>query len=247
MVLHAFKNGVTILNEDNLNMPLASQPFKFIYTGSQRDSKVGSGVTENSCAEYNYAARFTLTGATDIGRIDLELDKDGDGSDLTVQIRSGLTTSSDGTLLKEVVVPKEFIPDPKGWVSIPIGLTGLTEGNQYWIVAIRAGDVSNKIDWIGESSADGSYPVYRRAANTGNWTTGRPAVHFRIFSNDPAEGQDDIMHTITGENAIATYEYDIDGLVEKIYRYIPSEDGSAGGIRSILTMQMSGEYIMGGE
>lgn len=247
MALYAYKNGVTIVNEDNWNQPLVSQPFKLIYAGSQRDAKAGAGVTENSIATYNYAARFTLIGATDIGRVEMELDRDGDGADLTVQIRSGLTSGNDGTLIKEVVLPKEFISLTAGWVSIPFNLTGLTAGAYYWIVVIRAGDAANKIDWVGESSTDSSYPVYRRSGSTGTWTTGRPAMHFKVFSNDPAEDQDDVIHRITSDTAYATYEYDGDGLIEKIYRYIPPEDGPAGGIRSILTMQMSGEYIMGGE
>ena len=228
-------------------MPLVSQPFTLIYAGSQRDAKAGSGVNENSLASNNFCARFTLTGATDIGRLELELDKDGAGADLVVEIRSGMVPGSgnDGTLLKTITVPAEFIPDPKGYWSIPVNLAGLTSGAQYWIAAKRGGDATNDVEWIGEASQDGSYPAYYRAGESGSWTANN-ALHFKVFSNNPAEGQDEIKHTVTGTNLAATFEYDVNGLVSKAYRYLPPEDGSAGGIRDVVTYTMSGEYLMGG-
>ena len=82
MTLHAFKDGLTILNQDNLNSLLALQPFQLIYEGTQRDAKTGSGVVENSIANYNYCARFTLTNSTTLeGRA-----ASGPGTDL---VRSG--------------------------------------------------------------------------------------------------------------------------------------------------------------
>lgn len=215
-----------------------------IYTGSEIDSKTGAGVTENSLADYTYAARFTLTGVTEISRVELRLDRDGTGADVTVQIRSGLNPdgSNDGTVLKQVVVPKEFIPDPVGWWSVPIALTGLTAGNQYWLVVLKAGDATNKVDWVGEASADGGYPVYRRAGSSGAWTTGRPALHFRVYSGETGE----LKHGIYGQNGYTTVEYSGE-LVSKVYRYLPPSDGPAGGIRDVLTMTWSGEYLKRGD
>ena len=89
-MLYAFKDGLTILNEQNLNQILALQPFQLIYEGTQRDAKTGGGVVENSIADYSYCTRFTLTGSTEIGRIELEVDRDGLGADLVVQIREGM-------------------------------------------------------------------------------------------------------------------------------------------------------------
>ena len=86
MTIHAFKDGLTILNQDNLNSLLALQPFQLIYEGVQRDAKTGSGVVENSIADYSYCARFQLWESTTIGRVELHLDKDGAGADLIVQI-----------------------------------------------------------------------------------------------------------------------------------------------------------------
>lgn len=228
-------------------MPLISQPFTLIYTGSQRDAKTGSGVNENSLSGPNFCARFTLAGATDIGRIELELDKDGDGADLVVEIRSGMDPASgnDGTLLKTVTVPAEFIPDPKGYWSIPVNLTGLTAGAYYWIVAKHGGDFTNDVEWIGENVQDAGYPAYYRWESSGVWGPAY-ALHFKVFSNNPAAGQDEIRHTITGTNLSATFIYDVNGLVTKAYRYLPPEDGAAGGIRDIVTYAMSGNYLMGG-
>ncbi|NTW04527.1 MAG: hypothetical protein HGA27_00230 [Peptococcaceae bacterium] len=222
------------------------QDFYLIYDGTAVDSKIGAGVSENSIADYSYAARFTLTGVTELSRIELELDSDGVGADITVQIRSGLTSSDDGTLLKEVVVPKEFIPTTATYWSIPINLTGLVSGNQYWIVVKNAGDAINKLDWIGEASVDASYPVYRRAGNTGNWTTGQNALHLKIYSGEVGE----LKHGIYGTYGYTTVEYSSE-TVSKVYRFLPAKDiygvvDWASGIRNIQTYTWNGEYLKAG-
>lgn len=242
MTLHAFKDGLTILNQDNLNALLSLQPFQLIYEGVQRDAKTGGGVVENSIAEYSYCTRFTLSG-TEISRVELEIDRDGLGADLTVQIRQGMNPASgvDGTLLKEVIVPKEFIPETKTYWSVPIGLTGLTSGGQYWLVVLRAGDSVNKLDWIGETSQDVSYPAYQRAGDSGVWTA-RNALHFKVFSGESGE----LIHGIYAGTGYTTVLYEGE-LITKVCRYLPPADGPEGGIRDVLTLNWSGEYIKGGD
>ncbi len=242
MSLYAFKDGVTILNEQNLNQMLSLQPFQLIYEGVQRAAKTGSGVVENSIANYSYCTRFTLTGSTEIGRVELELDRDGLGADLIVQIRSGMNPGSgvDGTLLKQVIVPREFIPDPKAYWSVPIGLTGLTSGGQYWLVVQRNGDATNKVDWIGETAQDTNYPAYYRAGDSGAWTANN-ALHFKVFSGESGE----LIHGIYGGNGYTTVVYDGE-IISKVYRYLPPADSTDGGIRDIITYAWSGEYLVSG-
>ena len=243
MTLYAFKNGLTILNQDNLNTLLSLQPFQLIYEGAQRDGKTGSGVSENNLANYSYCTRFTLTGSTEIGRVELELDRDGLGADLVVQIRSGMdpAAGTDGTLLKQVVVPKEFIPDPKAYWSVPINLTGLTSGGTYWLVVIKAGDSTNHLDWIGETAQDASYPAYYRAGDSGAWTANN-ALHFRVLSGETGE----LVHSIYAGTGYTTVEYSGE-IISKVYRYLPPADGPDGGIRDVLTYNWSGEYLTGGD
>jgi len=246
MALNAFKDGVTILNQDNLNQMLALQPFQLIYEGTQRDAKTGSGVTENNLANYSYCARFTLVGSTEIGRVELGLDRDGTGADLIVQIRSGMNPVSgiDGTMLKQVVVPKEFVPDPKAYWSVPIGLSGLTSGAQYWLVVLRAGDATNHLDWIGETTQDANHPTYYRAGTSGAWTATN-ALHFRVLSG--AEGE--VMHSIYAGTGYATLAYEtVNGVprLKKIYRYLPPSDGAAGGIRDVVTLTWTDGIITQG-
>ena len=242
MTIHAFKDGLTILNQDNLNSLLTLKPFRMIYEGTQRDGKGGSGVLENTLADHNYCARFTLTGSTAIDRVELHLDKDGTGADLVVQIRSGMVPASgtDGTLLKEVLIPAEFIPTSAAYISIPIGLTGLTSGGTYWLVVKRNGDAANKVDWIGETSQDASYPAYRRVGDSGAWEA-TYALHFKVFSG--ASGL--VRHIIEGGNAMTTIDYS-GGLPSKLYSYIPPSDGPAGGVRDVLTLTYSGGLPVGG-
>jgi hypothetical protein len=241
-VLYAWKDGLTTINEQNMNSLLSLQPFQLIYEGTQRAGKTGGGVVENSIANYSYCTRFTLTGSTEIGRIELELDRDGLGADLIVQIRSGMDPASgiDGTLLKQVVVPKEFVPDPKAYWSIPIGLSGLTSGGQYWLVVQRNGDATNKVDWIGETTQDASYPAYYRAGISGAWTVNN-ALHFRILSGESGE----LKHSIYAGTGYTTVEYSGE-IISKVYRYLPPADGPAGGIRDIITYTWSGEYLTKG-
>jgi len=243
MPLYAFKNNVSVLSENLLNQLLSLQDFRLIYTGSQVDAKTGSGVTENSIAEYTFAARFTLTGVTEISRVELELDKDGDGADLVVQIRDNDFNpdgSDDGTVLKQVVVPKEFIPASAAYWSVPIDLTGLTAGNYYWLVVVKAGNATNKVDWVGEAGQDASYPVYYRAGNTGAWTAGN-ALHFKVYSGESG----DLLHGIYGTNGYTTVEYSGE-IINKVYRYLPPSDTTAGGIRDIITYTWNGEYLKKG-
>lgn len=243
MAISAWKDGETIINEDNMNALISLQNFRLIYEGSKRAEKAGSGINENNLANYSYCARFTLTGSTEISRIELELDRDGNGADLIIQIRSGMIPASgvEGTVLKEVVVPKEFIPDPKGWWSVPIGLTGLTSGGQYWIVILRGGDATNHIDWIGENATDSSYPAYRRAGTSGNWTANN-ALHLRVFSGDSGE----LFHSIYSGTGHTTVLYSGE-LINKIYRYLPPATTHEGGVRDILNLSWVGEYLKGGD
>lgn len=240
--LYAFKDGVTVLNQDNMNSLLSLQPFQLIYEGTQRDAKTGSGVVENSIAEYSYCTRFTLAGSTEIGRIELELDRDGLGADLIVQIRSGMNPANgeDGTLLKQVIVPKEFIPDPKAYWSVPIGLSGLTSGGQYWIVVVRNGDAVNKVDWIGETSQDGSYPAYYRDRDSGAWTL-RNALHFKVLSGELGE----LVHSIYAGTGYTTVIYSGE-VISKVCRYLPPLGSTEGGIRDIIIFSYSERKIVGG-
>ena len=241
MSLKAFKNGVTVFDESTMNRMIRVPAEVVLYEGTQRDAKTGAGVTENSLADYNYAIRFTATGTTEIARVELELDRDGLGADLVLEIRSGLLAdgSNDGTLLQTIKVPKEHIPDPAVYRSIPINVRGLTAGTQYWIVVKRAGDATNKVDLVGEASADGSYPVYRRAGDSGAWTTGRPAIHFRVFSGRTGE----MVHTLYAGGGHETYDWSVSGVFLRIRYWLPpSDDGTVGGIRDIENVIFDGEY-----
>lgn len=241
MAIKAFKNGVTVFDESVMNRMIRVPAEVVLYEGTQRDAKTGAGVTENSLADYNYAIRFTATGVTEISKIELEVDKDALGADLTIEIRSGLLAdgSNDGTLLTTIKVPKEHLPDPAAYRSIPVNVRGLTSGNQYWIVVKRAGDAVNKVDLIGEASADASYPVYRRAGSSGAWTTGQNAIHFKIYSGRTGE----MVHTLYDGGGHETYNWTVVGVFLRTYYWLPpSDDSTVGGIRNIENVIFDGEY-----
>lgn len=241
MTMNAFKDGLTVLNQDNLNALLSLQPFQLIYEGTQRSAKIGSGVVENNIADYSFCSRFTLTGSTAIDRVELEVDRDGNGADLVLQIRSGMNPAggNDGTLLKQVVVPKEFIPTTKAYWSIPVGLAGLTSGGQYWLVVKRGGDATHHLDWVGETAQDSSYPAYYRAGDNGAWTANN-ALHFRVYSGISTNNR--AIHVLV-PNAYMWLFYDAQGFWQKVYTYCPAADTHEGGIRQKVTINRSGSVV----
>ena len=200
-----------------------------LYVGMQRDALTGAGTSEYSLADFNYAIRFTASGTTEIARVELDLDRDGLGADLVLEIRSGLLAdgSNDGTLLATISVPKEHLPDPKAYWSIPVNVRNLTAGALYWLVVRRAGDATNKVDLVGEASANANYPVYRRAGTSGAWTTGQNAIHFCTYSGRTGNLRH-VLYTDSGGHE--TYVWDILGVFLRTYYWLPSV---AGGIRRI--------------
>lgn len=231
--INAFKNGVTAVDADNFNPLLNLLPFKIFYQGSMRDSKTGTGVMENNLSANSYCCKFTLNGVTEIERIAVRLDRDGNGADLTVEIRDNTfnpVTGVEGNILKSVLLPAEFVLLSAEYISIPIGLTGLVSGGSYWIVIKKAGDASNKIDWVGQTSQDGSYPAYRRSGDAGIWTATN-ALYFYVYSGKTGLP----YHVIEGGNSLTTITYS-DGLPQRIFQYIPPADGPAGGIRDAMML-----------
>lgn len=226
MPLWAFKNGVTVLDQNTMNSLLAAQPSVLIFDGTQVDAKVGTGVTDNDLSLYTFMARFTLTGQTTIGRVELELTKAGVGADLTLEIRANdfnPNGTNDGTLLKQVKLPAKIFPTSPAYISLPVDLSGLTAGAYYWLRINKAGDSINKLLWRGEAAQDAAYPVYYRSSATGVWTAGN-ALHFKVFA--ATAGTYTLKHGIWGTNGKTLIEYNADGTIAYIWRWLPSSDGS---------------------
>lgn len=240
-MLYAFKDGVTPISEATMNPQLSLQDFTVWAEGQFVGGMEGSGVVENSIANYTYITRFRNI-ASSLARIELELDRDGEGSDITVELRGysfNTNGSNDGTLLYSILIPAHFIPSIRGYVSIP--LPELLQLEYYWIRVNRTGDSTNKIDWIGETSQDAGHPCYRRSTSSGAWTATN-ALHFRLF-NDTFVGQ--VRNLRYGTNLLDSIDY-TDGLPSRICTYLPPSDGSAGGIRKTLTITWrNGMPVMG--
>ena len=219
-------------DESTMNSLLSLQDFVLLYDGTQRDAKTGSGTAEFDCASYDHAIRFTATGTTEVVRVEFELVKHGSGADLVVEVRSGFNPSgTDGTLLKTMTLPKEFNPTSRSYWSIPIALEGLTSGAQYWLIVRGAGDSTNHIHIHGETAQDASYPCYYRLkGGSGAWTA-ENAIHFKVYSGDTGK----LVHCISADNEYTTFVRSSNRL-SAIYTYLPPEDGSAGGIREVLTI-----------
>lgn len=249
MPLNAFKNRVpdvssgTVLDANTMNALLSLQGFILIYDGAEADSKIGAGVTENNVFDNNYAIRFTATGVTEVTRAELNIAADGLGQDLTIEVRGNNFNpdgSNEGTLLKTVVVPKEFLPATAAYWSIPLALTGLTAGQNYWLIVKKVGDITDHFHLIGEATQDAAKPAYRRSGTSGAWTLNN-AIYFRVYSGESGE----LKHGIYGTNGYTTVEYSGE-LISKVYRYLPPPDGPDGGIRDVQTYTYSGEYLKSG-
>jgi hypothetical protein len=244
MAVYAFVGGVSVADEDTMNALIAMQDAKYIYTGTSRGSYSGAGVTENSGASYSYAIGFKITGATTLGYLTLNVDADGTGQDLTVQIRDGLATSgtSDGTLIAQAIYPKEFMTaSAASTIYIPFGISGLTAAATYYFKTTMVGDATDKFDLIGEASANTANQTYRRVGDSGAWSAST-GIHYEVFDWTPISDSDCLM-TIYGGYAVEWQTLTVDGLISNIKYYIPGIDGSAG-LRQTYTPTYSGEYII---
>lgn len=226
MTITAFKNGVTTLDEATLNAIISAQPSVLLFDGTQADAKTGAGVTDNDLSLNTLIARFTLTGQTNIGRVEMELTKAGVGADLTLEIRDN-TFLADGTnngvLLKSITYPAKIFPTAAAFISLPVDLSGLTAGAYYWLRVNKAGDATNRNLWRGEAVTDALYPVYYRSLTTGAWTAGN-ALHFKVFAN--TAGTYLLRHGIVGTNGKTLIEYNANGTINYLWRWLPSSDGS---------------------
>lgn len=236
----SFVDTISVLDEDRLNSLLRVVPSVEIYQGSEVDAKSGTGVTENSVADYSYCFRVTATAVTELSRIELAVDKDEDGSDLSIDILDtdfNPDGSAEGTVLGSMLIPKEFIPLTAGTVSIPLNVRSLTAGQYVWVRINKAGDATNKLDIVGEASQDASHPAYYRAGISGVWTENN-ALHFKAYSGRAGE----IMHSMYEGGGFESYEYTSD-LLSKVYYYLPPDGGSGLGLRQIETLVWDGEYL----
>jgi hypothetical protein len=247
MTQYAFKNGVSPIDQDNMNTLQTQQSFNLSVRGLALIDSSGAGITENTLADNNYAMKFTLTASKTIGRIELHIDKDATGEDLEIEIRDSTFNTSgtaDGTLLISREVPKEFVATTADYFSIPICLD-LT-ASDYWIIAKKAGDAVNDIELIGEASASATYPVAIRAGTSGAWTTGQNQIHFKIYDNDPTAGDGQLIHEVYANTVYTNNYYDTDGFIASQQRYIKAVDGSDG-IRETMTYTIVDGYIIGGD
>ena len=246
-MLKAFVGGVSVLDADTMNSLVDLESYRTIYTGASVDSKTGAGATENSVADYNYAVRITATGTTELGYITMTVDGDGTKQDLDIELRDATwsnTGSSDGVLICTRKIPKEFIATTAGSELIPLGISGLTSGANYWLIIKKSGDATNKLDLVGEASQDAAHPVYRRSATTGAWTLNN-AIHFNAYNFTPATDAD-ALAVYYGGGITTWMTYDVNGLITLIQYYVPAIDTSAG-IRQTFTPVTSGEYTLGGD
>ena len=225
MALYAFRNGVTMLDEVNLNTLLAAQSSCMIYDGVYLDGTAGSGVYEYNLATGSFIARFKANyGSTTVGRVELDLKKNGTGADVTLEIRGSdfiADGSNDGTLLKTVRYPSAIFTS--GYISLPVDLSGLTPGGYYWIKLNIGGDATNHVKWMGEATQDVNYPAYYRVGTTGAWTAGN-ALHFKAYANNG--GTYVLRHSIYGSNGMTLMEYNENTTIKHIWRWLPAADGS---------------------
>lgn len=226
-----------------MNELLTLQPFSIIYEGNIFDAKSGSGTNAYDVKDAYYAIRLTTFGVTSITRVGLEVDSDGAGQDLTLLIKDtnfNPNGSNEGTTLKTIVIPKEFLPTTAAYISIPVNLTGLTVGANYWLIAQRVGDAANHFYLRGELNQDASHPCYARAGSSGAWTIVN-SIHFLAYYGNTGLPR----HEIYAQNGYGTFEYS-SNLLSKIYYYLPPSDGPAGGIRKVMAVSFTDGIATGG-
>ena len=223
--LYAAKNDVTVLDQDYENSIRMPQPSALVFDGDQADALTGAGVTDNDLSTNTYIARFTLTGQTTIGRVELELTKMGAGADLVLEIRDNTFNpdgSNDGVLLKSITFPAKIFPASAAYISLPVVLSGLTAGAYYWLRVNKAGDATNHNEWRGEADQNADYPVYYRSGDSGEWTAGN-ALHFKVFAR--TAGTYLLKHEVLDTRGMTILEYDAEGKISYFWVWLPASDG----------------------
>ena len=111
-MLFAAESGQTVIDENLANSWVVMQEFSHIYEGTAFDGKTGSGIAEFDCAGYDHAVRFKADADAAIARVTFDIIKHGLGADLVVELRDGFNPdgSTTGSLLRFMVLPKEFMP-----------------------------------------------------------------------------------------------------------------------------------------
>lgn len=224
MTIYKRVPGVTKIKAEDTNNLLTSQAHKLIFAATQFAAKTGAGVSEYPIDTANRAFRFTMAG-TELGYLSIEGKKAGTGADLTVEIRSAAFNpdgSSMGVLIETKTIPKQFIGTAGAYLVLPLGLTGLTNAANYWVVIKQAGDGTNHIDLVGEASQDASYPAYSRNGSTGAWTV-QNALHWKAHPYPQADSASagDLIAGIYDGRAIKWLEWTGEELTT-VKRYIPA-------------------------
>ena len=196
----------------------------------QRDAKTGCGRTVSQ--SIRIAPVLRCSGSTEISRVELKLTETAP-PDLVLQIRSGMNPPQRiGTPCSRKLVPKEFIPETKTYWSVPHRLIWTQlPGQYYWLVVVRNGDATNKLDWIErilkmraiQRTKEQEIAEYGQLGN---------ALHFKVFSGESGE----LIHGIYAGTGYTTVLYEGE-LITKVCRYLPS-CGWPGGwcIRDVWTL-----------
>lgn len=241
-MLFAAESGQTVIDENLANSWMVMQEFSHVYEGTAFDGKNGAGIAEYDCAGYDHAVRFKADADASIARVVFEIIKHGQGADLILEVRDGFSPdgSTLGSLLRYMVLPKEFIPTSKGYFSIPVDISDLVSGAYYWLIVKKGGDADHHFHLHGETVQDSLYPTYQRAGESGAWTA-ENAIHFNVYNGETGN----LLHGIYGCNAITWLEWEGD-LILRACRYLPPASGYSGGVRQIKTYQWSGEILKRG-
>jgi hypothetical protein len=240
----AFKNNVSILDEDNLNQFQSLQPFNIIYQGSTFDWKADTGgAYYNDSSLYDFAIKINTSGQISIGRVELEFDEDGSGQDVTLELHSTgwSSTGADGTTLKTVVIPKEFLATTGAstW-SIPLNLSGLNSSADYWLILKKIGDAVNHFHVQGATSQDAFHLCYCRSSSDGPWTA-NPSIYFNAYAGTAGVP----VHEVYGANGISTLTYS-SGFPVKLSMVLPCSSGADGGLRQKLAISYTTSGIITG-
>ena len=198
--LYAWKNGITGVGEGQMNNLIAAQSSVLIFEGDETVDSTGDGTTEYNLSLSDQYDLFTVPSSNrSIGRVELQIVKYGVGSDLTMQIIRGIPTNPT-EVLKEITYPAKLFDD--GYISLPVDLNDIDSGS-YWIILKQAGDSTNHLRWVGEADQD-------------------ETKHFKVFAN--TTGSFILRHGIYGGNAMSRIDYESNGLIKEIWRWLPAPD-----------------------
>jgi hypothetical protein len=162
-----------------LNQLLGAHQTAYLYDGTQlvADTAAPTGTLATNGQFIDQP--FTMSGSV-IGRVEVEISKGGAGADVTLGIYADSGGNPTGAALVQVTLPADFFPAAAGFVTVPLPVSGLTNGLTYHLVMSSGGDATDHGLWSHPGTVSG-LAAKTATSLAGPWTAQTFTMDYKVF------------------------------------------------------------------